>query len=1004
MFRKILMAVFVMLLPVMALGQVSEAGKPVKQVFDASIVGNVTWYNDTVYVMNGFLYVENGESLTIEPGTIIKGKPGSGSAATALIVARGGQIFANGTASEPIIFTAEADNVDLPNDLPLGAASRGLWGSVIILGKARLNTATGTAQIEGIPDTEPRGNYGGTDDNDNSGIFRYVSLRHGGSIIGANNEINGLTMGGVGRGTQIDHVEAFQNLDDGFEFFGGTVNTKYLAAIFCDDDGFDTDFGFSGSGQYWFNLKDSILPSSGSRAFEWDGCTSPATPATPAILTKPFVSNVTAIGSGATSGETDNDYAMSLRSGTGGIIYNSIFTDFAGKAVQSATAATDALLGTDLKLINNVFYGFKNFSVTDSLVVSAAAASFVTHLNTNDDMFVNPGIREISRTASGDLDPRPMGLAAQGGIAVPGADDPQSWLDDVAYQGAFEPTGATWMCEWTATDFYGILAPCAEMAACDCITDNSKPVRVFTDADMIGQIVWRNDTVYNLSGFVYVENNEVLTIEPGTVIKGNPGSGAGATALIVARGGKIYAEGTPNCPIVFTSIADDVDLDTDIPLGAAGRGLWGSVIILGKARLNTAAGTAQIEGIPDTEPRGNYGGTDDNDNSGVISYVSLRHGGSIIGANNEINGLTMGGVGRGTQIDHVEAYQNLDDGFEFFGGTVNTKYLVTAFCDDDGFDTDFGFSGSGQYWFVIKDSILPSSGSRAFEWDACTSPATPATPAILTKPYVANVTAIGSGASSGETDNDYAMSFRSGTGGVIYNSIFTDFAGKAIQSATATSDGLLGTDLKFIENIFYGFKNFTVTDSLVASAAAASFVTHLNANNDMLLNPFIRGISRDQSGKLDPRPCGTGIGSSGGVVIPAGDDPQSWLDDVTYRGAFDPTQLLSSSWIGGWTFLSCGNHLGEVAAPVNCSPIVSCCIGTTGNVNKSVAETPDLSDLSLLVGYLTIPAPNKPVLPCVGEANVNAAGGVNPDLSDLSLLVGFLTIPAPNKPVLPNCP
>ncbi len=1003
MLRKLFMAMFVLMLPVIALGQISELGKPVKNVADADIVGSVTWYNDTVYVMNGFLYVENGEQLTIEPGTIIKGQPGSGAAATALIVARGGKIVANGTAVEPIIFTAVSDNLDDPNDIPSGAPGKGLWGSVIILGKARLNTAAGTAQIEGIPDTEPRGNYGGTDDNDNSGTFRYVSLRHGGSIIGAANEINGLTLGGVGRGTTIDHVEVYQNLDDGFEFFGGTVNTKYLANVFCDDDGFDTDFGFTGEGQYWFSIKDGGVQS-GSRTFEWDACTSPATPAVPAILTRPIVSNVTGIGAGRTV--TNNDFAIALRTGAGGFIYNSIFTEQGGKAIQSTTATTDALLGTDLKFINNVFNNFNAANTTTlSLVTSAAAAGFATHLDANNDMFANPGLRGVSRTVGSlALDPRPMGPTATGGQAVPGADDPQSWIDDVTYQGAFDPNATNWMCEWTASSFYSLLTPCTELAACDCISDSLngalKPVKVFTDADMVGQVVLRADTVWNLNGFVYVENGEGLIIEPGTVIKGNPGSGAAATALIVARGGKIFAQGTPNCPIVMTAITDAVDDPNDLPLGAPGKGLWGSLLMLGKARLNTAAGTAQIEGIPDTEPRGNYGGTDDNDNSGILQYVSLRHGGSIIGAANEINGLTMGGVGRGTTIDHIEVYQNLDDGFEFFGGTVNTKYLVNAFCDDDGFDTDFGFRGEGQFWFSIKDASV-QSGSRTFEWDACTSPATPATPAILTRPVVSNVTGIGSGI--GVTNNDYAIALRTGSGGLIYNSIFTDMGGRAIQSTTATTDGLLGTDLKFIKNIFYGFPAaYTATDSLVVSAARPAFVTHLNTNDDMLLNPFIRGINRTQSGLLDPRPCPTGIGASGAVAVPAIEDSASWMAATTYRGAFDPTVTLANSWLGGWSFLSCGNHLGEVAAPGNCSVITSCCIGTTGNVNKSVVETPDLSDLALLVGYLTIPNPNKPVLPCIQEANVNASGAV--DLSDLSLLVGYLTIPNPNKPVLPVCP
>ncbi|MDQ7051624.1 MAG: hypothetical protein Q9P14_01515 [candidate division KSB1 bacterium] len=177
----------------------------------------VVWTSDKVYVLDGFVFVDEGAELWIEPGTVIKGKPGQGEQASALIVARGGKIYAMGTPTHPIIFTAEADDVTDPNDLPLDA--RGLWGGVIILGRAGLNSTPGETAIEGIPTTEPRGLYGGNDDDDNSGVFRYVSIRYGGTDIGAGNEINGLTLGGVGRGTVIEFVEVFNNKDDGFEFF-----------------------------------------------------------------------------------------------------------------------------------------------------------------------------------------------------------------------------------------------------------------------------------------------------------------------------------------------------------------------------------------------------------------------------------------------------------------------------------------------------------------------------------------------------------------------------------------------------------------------------------------------------------------------------------------------------------------------------------------------------------------------------------------------------------------
>ena len=146
------------------------------------------------------------------------------------------------------------------------------------------------------------------------------------------------------------------------------------------------------------------------------------------------------------------------------------------------------------------------------------------------------------------------------------------------------------------------------------------------------------------------------------------------------------------------------------------RGLWGGVIILGYAQIGNAE-TAAIEGIPTEDPRGTYGGNNDADNSGYMHYCSIRHGGAEIGAGNEINGLTLGGVGSGTNFEHIEVYANLDDGIEFFGGSPNCKWMAMAFCGDDSYDWDQGFRGKGQFWFAVQDA---ASGDCGGEWDGAT--------------------------------------------------------------------------------------------------------------------------------------------------------------------------------------------------------------------------------------------------------------------------------------------
>ena len=220
-------------------------------VVSGGISTNTTWTSDNVYELAGKVVVEAGVTLTIEPGTIIKGRQGTGTLASALIVAQGAIINANGTAAAPIIFTSVLDNIQ-PGEITgtnLGEVDQGLWGGVIILGNAPISAADGDAlsQIEGIPTSDAFGAFGGTNAADNSGSFTYISIRHGGALIGAGNEINGLTLGGVGTGTIISNIEVVANLDDGVEFFGGTVDASNILVGFQGDDGIDIDMNYAGT-------------------------------------------------------------------------------------------------------------------------------------------------------------------------------------------------------------------------------------------------------------------------------------------------------------------------------------------------------------------------------------------------------------------------------------------------------------------------------------------------------------------------------------------------------------------------------------------------------------------------------------------------------------------------------------------------------------------------------------------------------------------------------------
>lgn len=224
-------------------------------VVAGGIALNTTWTADNIYVLDRKVVVQDGVTLTIEPGTIIKGRAGTGSLSSALIVARGGKLNAEGTAAQPIIFTSESDNITCgqTSGTNLDVNNRGLWGGLIVLGRASSSFGGDVTelQIEGIPASDTFGLYGPGDDpaidDDNSGILRYISIRHGGSLLGEGNEINGLTLGAVGSGTVIDNIEVVANTDDGIEFFGGTVDASNLLVWGQGDDALDIDQAYSGT-------------------------------------------------------------------------------------------------------------------------------------------------------------------------------------------------------------------------------------------------------------------------------------------------------------------------------------------------------------------------------------------------------------------------------------------------------------------------------------------------------------------------------------------------------------------------------------------------------------------------------------------------------------------------------------------------------------------------------------------------------------------------------------
>lgn len=222
------------------------------------------------------------------------------------------------------------------------------------------------------------------------------------------------------------------------------------------------------------------------------------------------------------------------------------------------------------------------------------------------------------------------------------------------------------------------------------------PLEVIKSGVLSSNEIWSADSIYVLNGRVVVPSGVELTIQPGTIIKGKEGDGANASTLIIAQGASIDAQGTESAPIIMTSILDNITVGemAGTNLDQTDAGLWGGLIVLGYAPISADAATALIEGLPANEAYAVYGGTDDSDNSGIIEYLSVRHGGTLIGDGNEINGITLAGVGSTTQINHIEVVANVDDGVEFFGGSVSASNIVVWAQGDDAYDIDQAYSGT----------------------------------------------------------------------------------------------------------------------------------------------------------------------------------------------------------------------------------------------------------------------------------------------------------------------
>jgi hypothetical protein len=761
------------------------------------ISANETWSG--VVLLDGWVYVDNGATLTIDPGTVIRGTNKS-----ALVIEMGAKLMAVGTSQSPIVFTSFQG---------AGLRANSDWAGVVICGMAPNNLPGGTGIAEGGIESP----YGGNLPHDNSGVIKYVRIEFPGYEVATGKEINGLTLCSVGDATTIDYVQISYSGDDGFEWFGGTVNARHLVSYKTEDDDFDTDNGYIGRVQFGLAARDSsIVDTDAANCFESDN-NEGGSQVMP--KTHPVFSNISAFGpaASATSPVTlrpkyAEGSAMRLRRNTRIQIFNSIFAGW-GRGLRLESEGSVAAGSIDsLTVQHTLLAGSRsNWFQTDASAGNDAIRDwFLDESRTNDTLTDNAALEIVD----------PFNYAARNFQPASGSPvfDASSWymppvmdhtienafFDKVNYIGAFDGTN-DWTTGWVNWDPVNTDYPSATTTKGNGQFSRSTGTHIAASESWSGSVL--------LDGWVYVDAGAVLTIEPGTVIRGTNKS-----VLVIERGGKIMAEGTALNPIVFTS---------NQGAGLRANSDWAGLVVCGYAPNNLPGG----EGIAEGGIESPYGGNDPNDNSGVLKYIRIEFPGYEVATGKEINGLTLCSVGDATGIEFIQVSNSGDDGFEWFGGTVNAKHLISYRTEDDDFDTDNGFNGFIQYALAARDSsIVDTDAANGFESDN-NEGGSQVMP--KTNPIFSNVSAFGPAVTSNSPSTlrpkfaeGASLRLRRNTRLQVYNSVFAGYGrGLRLESEGSLAAGQIDS--------------LTVQNTIIAGARSNWFQTDASAGNDAVRDWFL---------------------------------------------------------------------------------------------------------------------------------------------------------------------
>ncbi len=798
-----------------------------------------------------------GVTLTVQPGTNVRAN-----ADGILLVTRGSRIEANGTVNAPITFSS------LDNDFD----GLGEWGGIVLQGFATQfgggNTGACTGGGEVCNVTGEGGNtvalYGGNDDADSSGTLRYVRIAEGGLVDGPDNEVNGLTMQGVGHGTTIEYVQVHNNLDDAFEWFGGTVNARYLVATGNDDDSIDYDEGWRGNVQYGIVIMDQNKPtptgSNDPRGIEAnsDG------PDDFVPQTNGTLANLTIIGSAINDGQPGARLRGAVTTG----IYNSAIGGFDSGCVRIQDEDTANSVITFVNVLTNCAGG------TYQQGRAANTDGTISQAFTLDEAFsIVEGVANVGAT-----------------VIPPTANGSSFTFDQTSYIGAIAPgtsAGNAWWSGWTLP---GTISTASQAPAPASFVSCNGSSTVCTVTGTIDQdytftagVEWRlsgtvrvgtgNEMVNSLADVAAVKAAGVtLTVEPGVNVKGLSDG-----VLLVTRGSRIEANGTANAPITFSSLDGDFD----------GLGEWGGIVVQGFATQFGSGNTGACNGVGDvcnvTGEGGStvalYGGTDDDDDSGTLRYVRIAEGGLVAGPDNEVNGLTLQGVGYNTTIEYVQVHNNLDDAFEWFGGTANARYIVATNNDDDSIDYDEGARINVQYAIVIMDqnpAATPTGSNDPRGIEANSDGVDDYVPQTMAT--ISNATIIGGAINAGQPGFRLRGAVTTG----VYNSAVGGFDAGCVR----------------------------IQDEPDANPPAVSVINFVNLLTNCAGGTYQQGRDADIDGTtelaftIDNAFALTDLAASvAAPVIPEIANGSGFTHEATtYVGAVEPGTPAGSAWWAGWTF------------------------------------------------------------------------------------------------------